>query len=45
MDVAGHLTGFAVNFILCCLHKEGCVVRGAEVGADDMKQEGGRLDH
>lgn len=45
MDGAGHFAAFAVNLTLCCLHEEGCVVRGAEVGADDLKQGGGRLGH
>lgn len=45
MDGAGHFTGFAVNFTLCCLCGEGSVVRGAEVGTNNLKQEGGRLGH
>lgn len=45
MDVAGHFTGFVVNFTLCCLCGEGCGVRGAEVGTNNLKQEGGRLGH
>lgn len=45
MDGAGHFTAFAVILTLCCLHGEGCVVRGAEVGTDDLKQGGGRLGY
>lgn len=44
MDGAGHFTGFAVSFTLY-LCGEGYAVRGAEVGTNDLKQEGGRLGH